>query len=293
VPQVTRRRLALAGLVVLGVLLIGGIGMAGVFKATSTHQFCGSCHIMEPYINAWAGSRHNKIECVECHFPPEFKEALWVKFQASTQLVKWVTQTYSSKPYADVRDSSCGRSGCHATATLDANAPLVFKRVTRFAHGIHLDAGKTGMQLRCTSCHAQVEVGRHFEVAQATCFTCHFKGSRAGRELTPVAGCTGCHPAPGERTRVGGTGTTFDHRPLVQRGVSCQSCHLQAVRGDGDAPVERCVGCHNETDKLARARDLRLVHEAHVTRASIDCVRCHNAITHAVPSRAAAAAPAP
>ncbi len=288
----TRRRLAVAGLVVLAVLVVGGIGMAGVFKATSTHQFCGSCHIMEPYIQAWSGSRHNKVECVQCHFPPEFKEALWVKFQASTQLAKWVTQTYNSKPYADVRDASCLRSGCHATATLDARAPLTFKRVTRFAHRGHLEAAKTGMQLRCTSCHAQVEVEEHFEVTQATCFTCHFKDTRAGREPAPVAGCTGCHQAPGGRILVRTTGSTFDHAPMVRRGVACQNCHLQVVQGAGEAPAERCVGCHNEREKLDRARDLRLVHEAHVTRASIDCVRCHNAVTHAVPSRATAAAPA-
>jgi cytochrome c nitrite reductase small subunit len=287
-PQVTRRRLAIVGLVVLAVLVVGGVGMAGVFKATSTHQFCGSCHIMEPYIQAWSGSRHNKVECVQCHFPPEFKEALWVKFQASTQLAKWVTQTYTSKPYADVRDASCLRSGCHTPTTIDTNAPLVFKRVTRFTHAGHLDPGTTGMQLRCTSCHAQTDVLRHFEITQSTCFTCHFKGRLAGRELRPVAGCTGCHPAPGGR--VGATGVAFDHAPLVKRGVACQSCHLQVVHGAGDAPSERCVGCHNEREKLDRAADVRFVHEAHVTRNSLDCVRCHNAITHALPPRTAGAA---
>jgi cytochrome c nitrite reductase small subunit len=291
-PQVTRRRLAVAALVVLAGLVVGGIAMAGVFKATSTHQFCGSCHIMEPYLQAWTGSRHAKVECVQCHFPPEFKEALWVKFQASTQLAKWLTRTYSSKPYADVRDASCLRSGCHSPAAIDVNAPLVFKRVTRFSHRGHLDAGKTGMQLRCTSCHAQMEVVKHFEVTQTTCFTCHFKGRRAGRELAPVGGCTGCHPAPGGPTVVGASGATFDHAPLVKRGVACQSCHLQVVHGGGEAPVERCVGCHNEREKLDRARDVPLVHEIHVTRTSIDCVRCHNAITHALPPRTAATAPA-
>jgi nitrate/TMAO reductase-like tetraheme cytochrome c subunit len=244
---------------------------------------------MEPYVKAWTVSRHSKVECVQCHFPPEFKEALWVKFQASTQLVKWVTQTYDSKPYADVRDASCLRSGCHATASLDARAPLTFKRVTHFAHRAHLDPARMGMQLRCTSCHAQVEVEKHFEVARTTCFTCHFKGRQAGRELDPVAGCTGCHQAPGGRILVRATGSTFDHAPLVQRGVACQSCHLQVVHGGGEAPVERCVGCHNEREKLERAGDLRLVHDAHVTRGSIDCVRCHNAVTHALPQRAAAA----
>jgi len=285
---VTRKRATIiAGIVVLA-LVLAGIGIAGTFKATSTHQFCGSCHIMEPYIQAWTGSRHNRVECVQCHYPPELKEALWVKFQAATQLAKWATQSYSSKPFADVRDASCLRSGCHTHTSIDANAPLVFKRVTRFSHRGHLDSAKTGLQLRCTSCHAQAEVLKHFEVTQTTCFACHFKGSRSGRELTAVGGCTGCHPAPGGR--VGTGAVAFDHAPIVQRGVACQSCHLQVVHGAGEAPAERCGGCHNERAKLDVAGDVPRVHEIHVTRTSIDCVRCHNAIVHALPQAAAASA---
>ena len=46
----TRRRVAIVGVIVLAALIVAGIGIAGTFKATSTHQFCGSCHIMEPSI---------------------------------------------------------------------------------------------------------------------------------------------------------------------------------------------------------------------------------------------------
>ena len=55
-------------------------------------------------------------------------------------------------------------------------------------------------------------------------------------------------------------------------------------------PAERCVGCHNEREKLERAADVRLVHDVHVTRTSIDCVRCHNTISHSLLPQAASAA---
>jgi nitrate/TMAO reductase-like tetraheme cytochrome c subunit len=278
---VRRRRLLVAALIVAGGLVVVGIAVAGVFKATSTHQFCSSCHIMQPYVEAWTASRHSKVECVQCHFPPTFHEALWVKFQASTQLVKWATATYSSKPFADVRDASCLRSGCHASAELDARAPLTFKRVTGFAHGIHLDAAKTGVALRCTSCHAQAVVDRHFEVTESTCFTCHFKGSRGDRELKPLGGCPACHGAP-DRDLVVASGV-FNHRELVQRGVACQSCHINVVQGAGEAPADRCIGCHNEREKLAVAGDVPAVHRAHVTEHSLECTRCHTTIKHHLP----------
>ena len=287
----TRHRAAIFGLVGVGILVVAGIAVAAAFKATSTHQFCSSCHIMEPYVQAWSASRHRTVECVQCHFPPTFKDALWVKFQASTQLVKWATETYSSKPFADVRDASCLRSGCHASETLDARAPLTFRRVTGFAHAVHLDAGMTGVALRCTSCHAQTVVDRHFEVVDSTCFTCHFKGSRAGRELKPLGGCPACHGAPGRDLQVGSA--AFNHREVVQRGVACSSCHINVVEGAGDAPVDRCLGCHNEREKLAIASDVPAVHRAHVTTHSIECTRCHTPIKHRLPPLSATTALTP
>jgi len=36
--------------------------------------------------------------------------------QALSQVAKYVTRTYSSKPYAEISDESCLRKGCHETA---------------------------------------------------------------------------------------------------------------------------------------------------------------------------------
>lgn len=275
-----RRRVII--LVAAGILVVlATAGGAGMWHVSASPQFCNSCHIMRPYVDAWAASKHAPVGCVQCHYPPGLRDTLRVKFQAVTQVAKWATGTYSSKPFADVEDASCLRSGCHASSELEKPGPRTFGRGLRFDHALHLQSAKTGWQLRCTTCHAQVVVDKHFEVQRSTCFTCHFKGTRGDRDLTPVAGCTSCHVPPEGDILVGSV--RFNHGELVRRGVACQSCHLNVVEGQGEAPRERCVTCHNQPEMLERSEDRVHIHAVHVTGKSIDCVRCHNEIQHRLP----------
>lgn len=269
-------------LVVVAVVLgITGAAGAGLWHMSASPRFCNSCHIMRPYVDAWKTSKHNDVACVECHYPPGLRDTLRVKFQAVTQVAKWATGTYSSKPFAEVENASCLRSGCHATSRLESEGPRTFARGIRFDHRLHLQASKTQWQLRCTSCHAQVVVNKHFEVEQSACFTCHFKGAKGDRELAPIGGCTSCHVTPERDITMGSV--RFNHGDFVRRGVACQSCHLNVVEGQGDAPRERCIGCHNQPEKLARYEDKAAIHAAHVTDRSIACTRCHDVIKHALP----------
>jgi len=36
----------------LGVVVLGGVGAAGLWKYQEQPQFCGTCHIMEPYVES-------------------------------------------------------------------------------------------------------------------------------------------------------------------------------------------------------------------------------------------------
>jgi hypothetical protein len=78
-----------------------------------------------------------------------------VKFQAISQVAKWATQTYNSKPFAVVEDASCFRSGCHSGAQLESRGVLTFGRG---ADHRPPQSAKMGRQLRCTSCHSQIVV---------------------------------------------------------------------------------------------------------------------------------------
>jgi hypothetical protein len=128
-------------------------------------------------------------------------------------------------------------------------------------------------------------VGTHIEVTETTCFLCHFKGLRTAREIQPLGGCPGCHLPPKGDIVV--AGQRFNHEDVIKRGVACQSCHLNVVQGDGEAPRERCFTCHNEPQKLERYPDTPFIHDFHVAGHNIECARCHTEIRHRLPAQTA------
>ena len=272
-----RRRKILIVLAVSGVVGIALVG--GLYEVSSSPKLCAGCHIMTPYVEAWKASKHNKVACVECHYPPGFRDSLWVKYQALAQVAKWATQTYSSKPFAEVEDASCLRSGCHERRLLEGK--VVFKRGIIFDHRPHLEKPRRGRKLRCTSCHSQIVVGTHIEVTESTCFLCHFKGMKTARSLNPIGGCNGCHGPPKGDIVVGSL--RFNHEQIARRGVACEKCHLNVIEGDGEAPRERCFTCHNQPEKLERYGDTEFIHDFHVEGHNIECARCHNEIKHRLP----------
>ncbi|OGS41264.1 MAG: hypothetical protein A2506_03115 [Elusimicrobia bacterium RIFOXYD12_FULL_66_9] len=269
--------------------LIFLVSMGGMVHYSESPGFCNSCHIMGPYFQAWKASKHNKVSCVECHYPPSgAKTLLWKKFQASTQVVKYITRTYSPKPFAEVEDAACLRSGCHSERLLDGWVVDKAKHI-RFNHTSHLSRDNEGRQLRCVSCHGQVMLNNHIEVNFKTCFLCHFKGRTSDRDIKPLKGCLGCHEIPPQNFKLGNM--TYNHKEFVtQRGVACTDCHLNTVQGTGNAPKERCVDCHNTHEKLEQYTDVTALHKSHVAGHSIGCFRCHNELSHGFAARADAEA---
>lgn len=263
------------------VLAVGAGVLVAIFiyflYYTTSPSFCNSCHIMKPYYDAWKTSKHNKVSCVDCHYPPRAREALWAKFQAINSVVQFVTKKYSSKPYAQIEDASCLRSGCHSTNFLAKK--ITFKKGILFDHKFHLGDLRRGKQLRCTSCHSQIVVGTHVEVTESTCFLCHFKHAEGQREVLPLGNCTTCHEYPKKDIQF--QGFTFNHKDFVgSRHVSCEKCHRDVIQGEGHAPKERCYDCHNQPAILAKYEDIAFIHENHVAKRKVECTRCHAEIKH-------------
>ena len=100
---------------VWGFVLLGGFTLAAGSAAFAEYSmqpdFCRSCHIMEPYYQAWHTSTHKNVPCTDCHFEPGLQNTLKGKFEASSQAAKFITGTYGSKPHAQINDVSCMRSG--------------------------------------------------------------------------------------------------------------------------------------------------------------------------------------
>ena len=78
---------------VIGVFAVAiPLFLAGAALEMSTSpRLCNPCHIMKPYYQAWKTSNHSFVPCVDCHYPPGFRDTLWVKNQALSQVAKWAT----------------------------------------------------------------------------------------------------------------------------------------------------------------------------------------------------------
>ncbi|MCY2930692.1 MAG: NapC/NirT family cytochrome c [Planctomycetota bacterium] len=305
------------------VLILGFVGlivMGGFAEYTMQPDFCRSCHIMEPYYQAWHASAHKDVPCADCHFEPGLANTLKGKWQASSQAVKYITGTFGSKPHAEVRDESCLREGCHErrilegkvrwTAYRDRSAEAgsarkhetsVQKRLApgggrkdeitiRFDHAPHMQNEPRGMTLRCVSCHSQIVQGQHIVVTLDTCYLCHFKGrglehGRTEQNMTP-AGCRACHADPAAEVQLP-TGKFIHSEYADGKKVPCQKCHAETIKGDGSVPKQVCWNCHNIPAHISRYGETKFMHENHVTNHKIECSSCHVRIEHNL----AAAAP--
>ena len=209
------------------------------------------------------------------------------------QVFKYVTRTYSSKPYAEIEDGSCLRSGCHGKRLVEAYSTEEFKNHVVFDHRPHLAGVRRGKRLRCTSCHAQIVVGTHMEVTTTTCYLCHFKESDL-HDVREMSACRLCHqrlpdemiehtvPDAEEPARAADT-VSFNHAEFIaDRNVDCRSCHVNSVQGNGEAKRDRCFDCHNIPEHLNRFDDIEFIHDNHITEHNVTCERCHEAIRHEV-----------
>lgn len=269
---------------VLLVLIGLGAGSAGFVEYSMQPDFCRSCHIMEPYYQAWHESTHKDVPCVDCHFEPGLENTLRGKWEASSQAAKYITNTYGSKPHAEIRDASCMRSGCHEKRLLEGSVdwPIQTQRGTeitiKFDHTPHLTELRRGKQLRCVSCHSQIVQGQHLVVTLDTCFLCHFKGLKHGRDDETLGGCRSCHDAPAQEIKL--ASGVFNHADYIDRGVTCENCHVDAVSGDGAVPKQFCWTCHNKPAQIARYGETSMMHEAHISDNKVECSSCHIQIVH-------------
>lgn len=266
------------------VMVVAGGGMIGFAEYSMQPDFCRSCHIMEPYYQAWHQSTHKDVPCGDCHFEPGWRHTLKGKWQATSQAVKYMTDTYGSKPHAEVRDVSCLREGCHERRVLEGDVEWTVQSqrgqdvTIRFDHTPHLEELRRGKKLRCVSCHSQMVQGKHIVVTLDTCFLCHFKGLKHGRDDETLGGCAACHDAPKQEIRL--TTGMFNHAEFLNRGVTCENCHADVVSGDGAVPRQVCWNCHNQPQHLARFSDTVFLHANHVTDHKVECASCHVQIEH-------------
>ncbi len=258
----------------VGVLavILAAVGTVGFVEYSAQPGFCTNCHIMRPYYDSWATSSHNDVPCISCHYAPGIKAEAMGKFQAANQVVRYVTGAYGTKPWAEIEDAACLRSGCHSLRKVEG---VVSYRGVRFDHTQHLGELRRGKQLRCTSCHSQIVQGEHLAVTQTTCNLCHFKETDPGE---PVAGCIGCHTSVPRV--VSPAGFVVDHQQYEEDLVSCVSCHEDVTRGSGEADEQRCWTCHNRPERIEEFENTTLIHRVHIAEHNVECTQCHTEMVH-------------
>jgi nitrate/TMAO reductase-like tetraheme cytochrome c subunit len=256
--------------IVLAVL--GAAGTVGFLEYSAQPGFCDNCHNMVPYYESWQSSSHNMVPCIQCHYAPGIKAEAMGKVQAANQVVKYLTRTFSEKPWAEIEDAACTREGCH----IEQRLGVVSFQGVRFDHAQHLGELRRGKDLRCTSCHSQIVQGEHLTVTPTTCNLCHFKDRPVGQ---PLGGCLGCHPSP---SNLEYEGVLIDHEQVVRDRVSCSKCHSDVAEGDGAAEEQRCWACHNLPERLEAFDNPTLLHSVHIAEHNIECQLCHTSIQHKV-----------
>jgi len=136
------RRLKWIGGTSLVLLLVLGGMMGGAEYYTAKPQFCGTCHIMEPYYQSWSRDAHatSKVDaaCVDCHYAPGEHHTLMAKFRGLSQVASYFSgRAGAGRPKAHVNDASCLTSGCHGDNKF-MDTPIKLGNVT-FVHSKHLD----------------------------------------------------------------------------------------------------------------------------------------------------------
>jgi hypothetical protein len=140
-----------------------------------------------------------------------------------------------------------------------------------FSHELH--AGTLRMQ--CQYCHSGVDRSRHAGIPSVDlCMGCH-KVTRTDRpaiqKLTRIAN-TG-EPLPWQRVHTLPDHVFFDHRPHVNAGITCQSCHgevqtMKVLTREMGMRMGNCLGCHRDPHAA-------LPPDSKITKGAENCAACH------------------
>lgn len=263
-------------IIFLSLLVFFVVVLLGSIEFTSHSNFCASCHFMKPFFKSWETSSHKDVECSVCHYPPGggFRSKLRKKIEGLVMVGRYWTKLYvKSKPWAEIRDESCLREGCHDKRLLEGQ--VLFNKVV-FDHKIHFEDLKRGKRLQCTSCHSQIVQGEHITVTESSCFICHFKESD---HYPQIDNCNHCHT---KEALVGPQSPRYNHTLVFDNGFSCDKCHSNTILGDGEVPRENCYKCHGEQERLDKYEDTDLMHTEHIFEDKIECNQCHMEIQHKI-----------
>jgi hypothetical protein len=262
----------LVGITGAVLVIVGGV----FFKASERPWFCGTCHNMDPYVQSWKVSSHKDVGCIECHYEPGFLNHVKGKLtDGQVSLVYFLTGKTPGKYHAEISNAACLQAGCHKVEELKGEKDF---HGIPFEHTNHIEEMRRGKKLRCATCHGQIVQGSHITVDPRDCFICHFKPETDGKRNPVLAACGTCHKEVPQQIEL--DGRIFHHQRYIDDGVSCESCHIDIIAGDGAIIENKCVECHNEPHFVLENYSAEALHLNHVTNHKVECWHCHREIKH-------------
>jgi len=296
-------KIALAAAVGVCLLVGGGTGAWGYNYMEHDNGFCTGCHVMNGPFQRFSGSKHDSLECHNCH-----QQSMFANMR---QLYLWVADRPEKiGKHAKVPSQIC--ANCHVRG----DAKETWQRIASTSgHRTHLQSDSSALRnVQCVTCHGY-EVHRFVPVdstcAQAGCHV-NVQIKLAGMRGQTDLHCILCHRFTAEVPAV----ATYDsaRHTLVPKAPQCLSCHqMRAALAEFDPARDphrgTCGDCHNPhtqsqpreaalTCASARchadwrsdpfhigrnhhavAQDCTLCHEPHHAKVDAsDCAGCHAAV---------------
>ena len=217
---------------ILLTIVVVGIGVA--LAATSTARFCGACKSHIPYVEQWARSAHDGVNCEQCHTKPGPLFFLTSKLEALQQPIAQITGDYEEPILGYVLNQSCRR--CHTNKTL---FKPVSKSGIRVQHKHLIAAGFLCMRCHSTTAHGTaVPVGSRTYPVMEQCLICHNNEYKAADGTVATSRCDLCH------TKRGYGAIPVSHKQpdwSTRHGAigvlsTCSACHLRK---------DSCTKCHS------------------------------------------------
>jgi nitrate/TMAO reductase-like tetraheme cytochrome c subunit len=112
-----QRVLITLGIAAICLTLFMGVALGGAELYTARPEFCGTCHIMDPYYESWSRDIHGRklgVRCVDCHYAPGERFTIKAKFKGLSQVASYFSGRYGAgRPRAHFDEASCLTSSCH------------------------------------------------------------------------------------------------------------------------------------------------------------------------------------
>ncbi|MCB9206317.1 MAG: SUMF1/EgtB/PvdO family nonheme iron enzyme [Ignavibacteriales bacterium] len=132
------------------------------YEATSTNEFCESCHVHPQAIESWKIGPHVynesgvKVNCVDCHLPPSGFDRFSAKVTTGLRDVYgYVFKDSSDFNWEQMSQRESAEKHVYQSGCLKCHQNLFPPKLSRKGEDAHLYYDQNKEKIRCINCHLQ------------------------------------------------------------------------------------------------------------------------------------------